>query len=324
MTYLYYDIINKNIVEVDYMNSNKYIKSMLFGFMLGDGWISSTQLKEGGAHYYQAGFSGDIESLELAKYDLVEIYGDIGKATLQNRDTYSVKYNISGNTTQFILNTRLTKEFIGMGMPVGKRVEQDWLIPNWIMNGNTITKACFMSGFYAAEGYTPAFQSNDKTLKVMGFNFYKRKNQDTERIVEQFSEILNDLGIEFTVHFKTNFTKGENTVIEFRFDNNHKNILKVLRSLDLRYAVNKKAEFESVLEYYEYKESILREIQDAMDLAHEGKLTPKEIAKLYSISVNTVQQWRSKNRTVAKTPKTIITYTEFKRQLSPLRENAVE
>ena len=61
-----------------------------------------------------------------------------------------------------------------------------------------------------------------------------------------------------------------------------------------------------------------------MNLAHEGNLTPKEIANLYNISVNTVQQWRSKNRTVAKTPKTIITYTEFKKRLSPLRESVVE
>lgn len=308
------------------MNSNNYIKSMLFGFMLGDGWISEVQPKENGTIYFQPGFSGDIPSLTKVKQDLIHLYGEIGKATIRHLATSSPKYHIEGTTTQMTVNTAVANEFIKMGMPTGKRVEKDWSIPKWIVNGSKETKKAFLSGFYAAEGYTPAFQRNNKTLKTMGFNFHRRKEREENFhiVIEQFANILESLAIEFTIHYKEVFTKAENIVVEFRFKNSHENILHSLRTLDLRYAVDKQKEIDSVLSYYEYKDEKLKELQEAMTMAHEGKLKPSDIAKLYNISVNTVQGWKSKNKKVAKTPKTIITYEAFKQNLSPLRENVIE
>ena len=43
------------------------LKAELFGFMLGDGWITTK---------HNCGFSGDSESLQIAKNDLINIFGN--------------------------------------------------------------------------------------------------------------------------------------------------------------------------------------------------------------------------------------------------------
>ena len=165
------------------------LKAELFGFMLGDGWITTK---------HNCGFSGDPESLQIAKNDLIDLYGDIGKATIVTKNTVSEKYGIEGTTSSFVCNVKIAKEFESLGMPIGKRVEQDFDIPNWISNGSNEIKAAFLSGLYAAEGYTPCFQKNNKTLKTLGFNISKRQSVE-HTLHMQLGKILNDLGIKYTL-----------------------------------------------------------------------------------------------------------------------------
>ena len=65
--------------------TNKYLESMIFGMLLGDGWISER---------LNCGFSGDLDSLQVIKDDLINLYGGIGKANISSKETLSEKYNI--------------------------------------------------------------------------------------------------------------------------------------------------------------------------------------------------------------------------------------
>ena len=104
-------------------------EAMLFGYLLGDGWISTTPAlnydKQRDKYYSttrkQCGFSGDFESLEKIKIDLIELYGDIGKATIFTTDTSSPKYNINGVTNKFSCSTRIVDIFVGLGAPIGNK-----------------------------------------------------------------------------------------------------------------------------------------------------------------------------------------------------------
>ena len=49
------------------------LKAELFGFMLGDGWITTK---------HNCGFSGDPESLQIAKNDLIELMNFLKALTL--------------------------------------------------------------------------------------------------------------------------------------------------------------------------------------------------------------------------------------------------
>ena len=68
------------------------------------------------------------------------------------------------------------------------------------MEGSSETKRDFLSGFYAAEGFTPSFQKNNKTLRPLGFRFFKRKTEEGNKndLVKQWSSLLADVGISFS------------------------------------------------------------------------------------------------------------------------------
>lgn len=121
------------------------IFAMFFGAMLGDGWISQNVRKVNDGKYaythIQAGFSGDIEDLETLRNDVNSII-DSNKivSKILSRKTYSKKYNIAGITNSISLPVSLAKILIQNGMPTGRRVQKEFLMPSWIINGTKKNK----------------------------------------------------------------------------------------------------------------------------------------------------------------------------------------
>lgn len=264
--------------------NEKEIKSELFGFMLGDGWISSTN--------YNCGFSGDEKSLEIVKNDLIKIYNDIGKATINTRDTYSEKYNIKGTTSSFVCTVNIAKDFISLGMPVGKRIEQSFEIPKWIMNGSKKIKSAFFSGLYAAEGYTPKFQKNDKTLKTIGFNISKRVTVE-HKLHTQLSQLLNDLNIKFTLKIEKVKTCEWNNKYRFEFSNSNENIHLITKILKPRYCIEKYDLFIRIHKYYDKKIKELKKLQIAYDYCLKNRnISAKQCAKKFNITQSQIENWR--------------------------------
>lgn len=262
----------------------KILKAELFGFMLGDGWISSTN--------YNCGFSGDEKSLLLVQEDLLKIYTDIGKANINTRITESEKYSITGTTSSFICPVLIAKDFINMGMPTGKKVEQAFDIPKWILNGSKKIKAAFISGLYAAEGYTPVFQKNDKTLKTLGFNVSKREYIEHNLHI-QLSKILNDLGIQHTLKIERVKTCDWNNKYRFDFSNSNENIFLITKIIKPRYCIEKHELFIRIHKYYSMKIKEIKRLQKAYDycLAHRD-ITARECAKKFNITQSQVEKWR--------------------------------
>lgn len=287
------------------------IKAMLFGFMYGDGWISAH--KNGNYICYMSGFSGDSESLEIVKQDLKEIYGHIGTAKINTRNTVSEKYNINGITSSFATTINIAKDFIKLGMPTGKKVETEFIIPDWIVNGDNNIKAAFISGLYAAEGYMPATQKNDKTLKVLGFNITKRKNLEDNFMIflQQISQILNDIGISHQYKIIETETCDTNLKAIITFDNSLENILRVTSILDIRYNIPKQIEFRYVQKYYQNKQKVLTMLRLAKEEALQYNCSAQAIANKYGITRSQVEKWRNR-KTDVRIPNSFPTYSAFK------------
>lgn len=280
--------------------NEKEIKAALFGFMLGDGWISSTN--------YNCGFSGDKDSLEIVKKDLTTIYSDIGKATINTRDTYSEKYDIDGTTSSFVCTINVAREFVDMGMPVGKRVEQSFDIPNWIMNGSKKIKAAFLSGLYAAEGYTPKFQKNDKTLKVIGFNISKRETVNHNLHI-QLSKLLDDLNIKFTLKIERVKTCSWNNKYRFNFSNSNENIYLITKLLKPRYCIEKNDLFIRINKYYDKKIKEINRLQKAYDYClFNRNVSARQCSEKFNINKSQIENWR-RRQTGVQLPKTFPSFS---------------
>lgn len=309
-------------------------EAMLFGYLLGDGWVSVTPTlnydKQRDKHYSttrkQCGFSGDLESLEKIKIDLIELYGDIGKATIFTANTNSPKYHINGVTNKFSCSTRIVDIFIGLGAPVGNRVENVFLLPDWIVNGSIGVKRGFISGLYAAEGSIPSMQTNDKTARSFSLCLTKRveHKDNLVALMNQISSICSDLGLSTKIKLTKTYTVAENVKATLLFSNNHDQVIRFCEQLSFRYCLRKDEERSHILQYYYAKSKMLNVLSLAYDEAMMEGSSPSCVAKKYGITLRQVMKWRER-RTGYRIPNTFETYTNFKAMLSTINSvNSVE
>lgn len=296
------------------------IKAKLFGMLLGDGWISVGQ-NQYGSTYYQCGFSGDPQALIRVQNDLITVFPKYQPTNIYQYNTESPKYGIKGTTTSFNCPVSIAKEFIALGMPTGKRVEKEFILPEWITNGSNEIKIAFLSGLYAAEGYTPAMQKNDKTLKVLGFTLTKRKalEDNLTQLINQLSFMLQDVGIKHSMKLKETRTCDDNIRVDFIINNSQENLYHFFNQMDLRYAQEKYERAQLLKQYYQYRQNILDRFKLGKQEAMKPNASLKEIAEKYNVSYRQVQHWRYDNRGV-QVPKSTMTLTEFKEHLSVTRE----
>lgn len=290
--------------------------------MLGDGWLSVTVQKRkrvNGTYdqvVYQSGFSGDPRGLQAVQEDLLTLFGNIGKATIRTEQTKSPTYGIVGTTSKFSCPVEVTKYFLDLGMPVGRRVETEWLLPDWIVYGNHETKREFLSGFYAAEGEKFSMQTNDKTVHAPKMVITKRAHlrRNLEEIIDQFGHILTDLKLGFNVAYLEKYTSAPTIRAEIIFENSMDNLFRLLDLLDLRYAPDKAEEAKYMRLYYEAKQAELNRLRQAYDEVMAGNEAIRQIARKYGLNENQLYNWK-RRKTGVRIPNTFPTYTEFKRSL---------
>lgn len=296
----------------------------IFGLILGDGWLSKNKRKYKNSFYYvyQSGVSADIEDLIKVKNDLKNIIGNIGKANIKTTKTYSPKYNISGTTNMISFNSNVSKILEYYDMPIGRRVEQSFFIPKWIIESSNKTKIAFLSGLYAAEGDNLIFQKNNKTIKAPSLVLTKRiaLKEEFEITCKQILSLFNDIGIDITLSYKNVLTKFHNNIYAiFTIKNNNDNIKKFISTLPMNYCARKKITFEKVYQYLQYKENVRKNtIQLYDNIINDGKTLPiYKIAKKYGLPWSTVNNYIKGYRKQPSIRK-FLTYSEYSSIKNPL------
>lgn len=260
---------------------------MIFGYILGDGWID----KNG-----NCGISGDENSLRIIAEDIDKIYGEGTARKIVTKNTTSPKYNISGTTNSFLTRAFFSRAMQSLGMPTGKRCEQEYCIPNWILYGSYEIKRAFISGYYAAEGLIPSTQVNRKTPRPLSFPFNKNANliNNSRNLVYQFKSILADLGFNSTSsenYVTTNSLKIKQIIT---IENSEDKFLEALKMLDLRYCLPKEERRKQLLIYYSMKqierERILAIHKKIANERRVNKSTYKELAEKYNLTWRQIEK----------------------------------
>ena len=293
-------------------------QAMLFGYIIGDGWLSIIDNKK------HIGASGDTCDLETIKQDLIELYGDIGKATIFTNETVSPKYGIKGTTNKCSFNVKIANIFKNLDMPVGCRAEQETHIPNWILYGSKDTKISFISGYYSADGTRPNVQKNKKTQRCLEICFYKRKylEKNGDNLADEFIKIFNDLNLTAT-YTKTEIkTKTLSIKYNILLDNNLENSIKALSMFDFRYCKRKEEDAIKLLYYLLYKQSFIDRYNKVKEHCeynkiHNIKQSNKEIAQLYGITERKVIKIKT-GANKCFNAKSIVTFDDFQIMLSAL------
>jgi len=171
----------------------------IMGYILGDGVMFFEKKREGG----QICFYGRPEDLKQIQDDIKKI-GFSPSKILSRKRTHKIKTSYS--TYQFsrteysvrVGSSSLALLLWALGMPVGDKAKQDWVLPEWLFELPLWQKRLFLAAFFGAELSSP------KTIKGHGFNFYSpvlgiNKNEryikSGRKVLKQVAQVLEEFGI---------------------------------------------------------------------------------------------------------------------------------
>lgn len=256
------------------------IRSKIFGYVLGDGWID---VKKNG------GISGEAESLKTIAADVNLIYGDNSAGEICTKQTHSCQYGISGTTSSFTIKKRVVDDLLRLGMPIGRRVLAKYNLPYWVLNGTKEIKASFLSGYYAADGMIPSVQRNRETPRPLSFCFYKSADLEKsgDNLAEQYRSIVSDLGFSTSLSKITGYTDGPRLIYTITINNQRDEFLQQLETLDLNYCKYREERRLQLIQYLKMKQEALNKLRALRDKVicyrKDGK-TYKEISQITGLS----------------------------------------
>ncbi|MBW2995393.1 hypothetical protein KY312_03495, partial [Candidatus Woesearchaeota archaeon] len=227
------------------------ISARIIGHLFTDGCLS---LKT-----KQLFFSGKEEDLKEIKKDINILgfngLGNINYKKWKNGECWSFgAYKIS-----------LLSLFYSLGAPVGKKTDNYFLIPKWIMEGNREVKKQFLASFFGGEGTKPKFQG--RTVKPIVISQTKRTDlkQNLKEYLQQVKNLLFDFNIESSIKIydkiKSIRKDGTKTVEgKIWVRNSRKNIIKFLEEIGYAYCRYKGVAAEKALQDLKWKESLGKKV----------------------------------------------------------------
>lgn len=261
-----------------------YLLKMM-GFVFGDGSLS---IKKN----VQVGFYGEENDLRIIKKD-IEMIG-FKSHLFKRKRTHKIKTHYKEYKFSRIENSLHAPSSAFaillhlLGTPEGNKAEQDYIIPEWIVNSPKWHKRLFLASLFGAELSSP------KTMTRSKFNFYGpiySMNKDNPAhgigFVNQISCILEEFGIRnVLLKYGINEINGKkSTRIRLMIYPDSENLIKLYSKINYEYNLQKRKLANAAVLWLKQKQRIieLREkvMNEARELRKEG-LRKGEIIKRLS------------------------------------------
>ena len=243
----------------------------LMGFIFEDGSLSIRKSS-------QIGFYGNKEELELIKRDLKRVGFDssiFSRERIHNiRTEYNsyefsrVEYSLKSNSSALAILMHL------LGTPKGNKAEQDYIIPQGVMNSPLWCKRLFLAGLFGAELSSP------KTMSKNKFNFYgpiyslnKKDPSHGIHFVNQISILLEEFGVKnVLLKYGTNeVNEKASTRIRLMIYPNSQNLINLFSKINYEYNLKKRKLANAAVLWLKQKEKIIEFREKTMHTAREMK-----------------------------------------------------
>ena len=244
------ELKKRDLLPLHFDNPKLPIIAKLYGYLLGDGTIYFSG-KKGFVSFY--GSKGDLKKIKNG----LEILGF--KSTIYVRERrhkirtqYGEKEFTSMSCELHCSSKSLANLFEKLGMPVGSKVNQNYNVPDWIMNSKLWIKRLFLAGLFGAELSTPKVHSKTGfDSPVLSLNKNKKFIEGGRKFLIQIMSLLDDFGIESKISQRKEYKNkyGETYRLRLIISSREENLLKLWRKIGFEY--NQKREvFSNIAAYY--------------------------------------------------------------------------
>ncbi len=284
-------------------NSRLPILARLLGFVMTDGYLYEDLKHNIYETHFFVGTEDDArtikEDLQILGFDKLEI-----KRQVKDRQIGERKFTIhilrcrNLNRTLFFLLKAL-------GCPEGRKKNQAYFIPDWIMEGDILVKKAFLSGWLGGDGCKIAYQmkhagssSHDARFSVNAIEFHKEKYLEREGILyaKQLGLLLEQLGVE--VRDISSSDDEDGVIISLRVATDYQSLFN-LASIGYAYARSKNVSIPFIREFLQYRlferNRYIQAKQIALQQLALG-VSSNQIAESLQIPVGTIVSWNYANR----------------------------
>ncbi len=221
----------EGIEEKEEIDRKKAIIAKIFGYFLGDGTVYFTKGRGYSVAY------GKREDLEKMKGDLESI-GFNSSIYYRERDhevfnQYKI-IKFRAGSHELHVRSGFAHLLETLGMPIGNKTKQKFLIPSWIKDSPKHIKRLFLAGLFGAEMNAP--NTHTKTgfyCPTFGQNKINELKDNMKEFMLELSELLLEFGIKINKISEINYPKV--STIRLIISAEEENFLKLLERIGFEY-----------------------------------------------------------------------------------------
>jgi hypothetical protein len=287
-----------------YCMERRCVIARLLGHLFGDGWLSKSR---------SVGFSGDDcdSDMILIKRDMK--YLGFSSSNIYNRVCTSEittqagrKLKVVGKGISIMASRRAFNFFMELGAPVGDKASKVFLIPDFIINGNTNVKE-FLAALMGSDGYLqPTLKKSPQSFYPSRLSFNKVEELEENAIVyaNQLKTLFEELGIRVSQikKEKANIRKDGKRTYKFviTISNSVCNTRNFLETIGFRYCLHKEIETENRIMYLMEKSREVDRLEkiaiETRKMRSEQHTSLREISRQVGINKTTLKRWLSDDK----------------------------
>lgn len=293
----------KNLLPLRSNNSKLPVLARLLGFVETDGYLYE-DLKH---NIYETHFIVGQENDALAiKKDLQTL----GFEKLEIKKRSNVR-QINGR--EFTLNTLRCRSmnralfFLlkALGAPAGRKKNQTYFVPDWIMEGQQAIKKEFLSGWLGGDGCKIDYyikhagaSSHLAGFKVNAIEFHKEKYLEREGVLyaKQLGILMEELGVK--VQKISSYDDEDGVIISLKVATDYNSLLN-LAEIGYTYSALKRTNLPFIREFLKYRiferqryAQVKKYVLEQLTVG----VSSRSIANQLQIPLRTVTSWRYTNR----------------------------
>lgn len=279
------------------------ILAKLLGLVVTDGYLYEDRKHNICETHFSVGTEEDAEEIRrdllTLGFEKLEVKRQIKKRQINGRD-FTINCLRCRSSTHALLYLLKT-----LGSPVGRKKNQTYFVPDWIMNGGEMIKRKFMSGWIGGDGCKIDYRikhggtsSHDAGFNVNAIEFHKEKELEREGILyaKQLGLLFEQLGVE--VKDISSSDDEDGVIISLRVATDYQSLFN-LASIGYAYAKTKNTNVPFIREFLQYR--LLERIRYAetkklvLEYSSLG-LGYRRIAQDSQLPMHTVSGWIYTNK----------------------------
>lgn len=273
--------------------NNEEKLAALCGYLTGDGTICTKRdkyVKKDGTviRFSGAFYSKNIDDIEAIASELSSL--NIPHSKVGVKKTLA-KYE-DGYQTQ--IGGAVCKMFIELGVPYGKKVDIEFLVPKWILEGTLGIKRAYLSALFGAEGSSPAKDNSTKSRKPRTIHMTMCKVRPTSgtEYFSQLVEMMKECGVDCKFVIESEFRFGkmyDNYRIKIPCSEN----INFFENIGYTYSYSKSLLGWKWLKYLKAYEHKAKTRRDVIDNVISGNLSSKEACDALNLEHGAISRMTS-------------------------------